>query len=234
MLILSLSLSLRSGCSWTKNWLVFDNSYYQRALEGTVANRLANKDLLWLPTDQALVEDAEWLHYYKIYAEDKEAFFRDYRAAHIKMSELGAKFILGTKGDVDNFVRIPTEVIESTKASNVVYTHVPPAPPVAAAPTIDATSTGPASSKPAQPTATPSVRSARERVSINTGSNASPVNGSSNNVSTSNAGVSSRIGMSVGSSSNNKSQSEGAGLSTPMVDSSQNSRRRVGGSKTTM
>jgi hypothetical protein len=49
-------------------------------------------DLLWLPTDHALLESPEYRPYFMQYAESQELFFRDYAAAHVKMSELGAKF----------------------------------------------------------------------------------------------------------------------------------------------
>ena len=49
-------------------------------------------DLLWLPTDHALLESPEYRPYFMQYAESQELFFKDYTAAHIKMSELGAKF----------------------------------------------------------------------------------------------------------------------------------------------
>jgi L-ascorbate peroxidase len=149
------------GASWTKNWLQFDNSYYQhymkmysaekqdssKAVKGTPINAVkkdvefvpsTSKDkergsalsdlkgprrstikqpqvdpkepqaeknilhelnrsendteLLWLPTDRALFEAAEFHKYFEMYEHDNSLFLSDYVEAHRKMSELGAKF----------------------------------------------------------------------------------------------------------------------------------------------
>jgi L-ascorbate peroxidase len=77
-----------AGCSWTRNWLQFDNSYYKR-LEEDGAD---SAQLLWLPTDQALFDCPEFRPYFLKYAHSQEAFFADYAAAHKKMSEMGARF----------------------------------------------------------------------------------------------------------------------------------------------
>nr|CAB3450029.1 unnamed protein product [Digitaria exilis] len=50
------------------------------------------QDLLVLPTDAALFEDPSFKVYAEKYAEDQEAFFKDYAEAHAKLSNLGAKF----------------------------------------------------------------------------------------------------------------------------------------------
>lgn len=79
---------MAGGCSWTRNWLQFDNSYYHRVEEdGNDANQL-----LWLPTDQALYDCPEYRPYFIKYARSQEDFFTDYAAAHKKMSDCGAKF----------------------------------------------------------------------------------------------------------------------------------------------
>ncbi|GBG67404.1 hypothetical protein CBR_g540 [Chara braunii] len=74
------------GQSWTPEWLVFDNSYFKEVK----AKR--DEDLLVLPTDAALFEDEGFKAYAEKYAEDQEAFFRDYAESHAKLSELGCKF----------------------------------------------------------------------------------------------------------------------------------------------
>jgi len=74
------------GSSWTVEWLKFDNSYFKEIK----AKR--DEELLVLPTDAALFEDPGFKPYAEKYAEDQEAFFKDYAAAHKKLSELGAKF----------------------------------------------------------------------------------------------------------------------------------------------
>ncbi|KAJ6352728.1 hypothetical protein OIU76_001869 [Salix suchowensis] len=74
------------GQSWTAEWLKFDNSYFKDIKERK------DGDLLVLPTDAALFEDPSFKVYAEKYAEDKEAFFKDYAEAHAKLSNLGAKF----------------------------------------------------------------------------------------------------------------------------------------------
>ncbi|KAH9691229.1 L-ascorbate peroxidase T [Citrus sinensis] len=51
-----------------------------------------DEDLLVLPTDAVLFEDPSFKVYAEKYAEDQEAFFKDYAEAHAKLSNLGAKF----------------------------------------------------------------------------------------------------------------------------------------------
>lgn len=77
-----------AGISWTKNWLCFDNMYYQRIRD----NDVTDINLLWLPTDAALQASPELRSYVITYANDNDAFLRDYALAHKKMSELGAFF----------------------------------------------------------------------------------------------------------------------------------------------
>jgi L-ascorbate peroxidase len=74
------------GQSWTAEWLKFDNSYFKEIKEKR------DQDLLVLPTDAALFEDPTFKVYAEKYAEDQEAFFKDYAGAHAKLSNLGAKF----------------------------------------------------------------------------------------------------------------------------------------------
>ncbi len=130
-------VGMPGGCSWTKNWLTFDNSYYRNAFAGTdkaaymstvadkekddsyenhlfsaISNpmrmttnpkarnpvnlnqllRLRDPQLLWLPTDNALETDPELKSFFFTYAQNQQAWFHDYAAAHKKMSELGAKW----------------------------------------------------------------------------------------------------------------------------------------------
>lgn len=119
------------GCSWTRNWLEFDNSYYRRIFEDlsnnstynssinisnsnssdsnasnnlnaiTSLNLSNNPELLWLPTDQALLDAAELRQYFILYARDQEAFFKDYIQAHVKMSELGARFLWNVSIEIE-------------------------------------------------------------------------------------------------------------------------------------
>lgn len=75
----------RSGFdgAWTKDPLKFDNSYYTELLKGD------SDGLLKLPTDKVLVDDPDFRPYVELYAQDEEAFFRDYAKSHKKLSELG-------------------------------------------------------------------------------------------------------------------------------------------------
>jgi len=74
------------GQSWTSQWLKFDNSYFKDVKERQ------DQDLLVLPTDAVLFEDSSFKVYAEKYAEDQDAFFKDYAEAHAKLSNLGAKF----------------------------------------------------------------------------------------------------------------------------------------------
>jgi len=78
-------VGMPGGRSWTKKWLKFDNSYFQEYAED-------NKELLWLDTDKALHTDDGFKPTFMTYKNDQEAFFKDYAAAHKKLSELGSKF----------------------------------------------------------------------------------------------------------------------------------------------
>ncbi|KAF8693411.1 hypothetical protein HU200_038805 [Digitaria exilis] len=82
------------GQSWTVEWLKFDNSYFKdmKFLSQLPSEEQKEQDLLVLPTDAALFEDPSFKVYAEKYAEDQEAFFKDYAEAHAKLSNLGAKF----------------------------------------------------------------------------------------------------------------------------------------------
>ncbi|KAJ1297649.1 hypothetical protein BS78_01G393100 [Paspalum vaginatum] len=75
----------RSGFegAWTKNPLVFDNSYFKELLSGD------KEGLLQLPSDKALLSDPVFRPLVEKYAVDEKAFFDDYKEAHLKLSELG-------------------------------------------------------------------------------------------------------------------------------------------------
>jgi L-ascorbate peroxidase len=80
-------VGMAGGCSWTKNWLEFDNAYFRRPLDDP-----HNRELLWLPTDQALLDSPEFKKHFLEFAQDQSAFFEAYAQAHKKMSKLGAKY----------------------------------------------------------------------------------------------------------------------------------------------
>jgi len=80
-------VGMAGGCAWTKNWLTFDNSYYTKYKES-----MADSDLLWFPTDEALHTDPGFKPTFDEYAADQHAFFAGYAMAHKKLSELGCKW----------------------------------------------------------------------------------------------------------------------------------------------
>ncbi|OVA19605.1 heme peroxidase [Macleaya cordata] len=63
----------------------FDNSYFVDFLRGDALGYMMSA------ADRELLETAKFRRYFELYAEDKEAFFRDYAVAHKKFSELGFK-----------------------------------------------------------------------------------------------------------------------------------------------
>lgn len=80
-------VGMAGGKSWTRLWLRFDNSYFSER-----ADAERDPELLWLPTDDALLQCPEYRPHFKRFGTNKDAFFRTYASAHKKMSELGARF----------------------------------------------------------------------------------------------------------------------------------------------
>ena len=76
------------GSSWTQQWLIFDNSYYQ-----TIPDPDADPELLKLSTDCTLFDDEAFAPYATKFRDSQEAFFESYAKAHKKLSELGSKFV---------------------------------------------------------------------------------------------------------------------------------------------
>lgn len=79
----------RSGFegTWTKEPIVFDNSYYTEIMK-----KDADPSLLRLASDSALLDEEPTRALCAKYAEDQAAFFADYAKAHQKLSELGCSF----------------------------------------------------------------------------------------------------------------------------------------------
>eukprot|EP00884_Botryococcus_braunii_P003915 jgi/Botrbrau1/13524/Bobra.0347s0009.1 len=77
------------GSSWTPDWLVFDNSYFKYAKEKS------DPDLLCLDTDAVLFTDQGFKPHAERYLADEGAFFKEYAAAHAKLSELGSDWETG-------------------------------------------------------------------------------------------------------------------------------------------
>lgn len=75
------------GSSWTEQWLVFDNSYFQ-----TIPDPDADPELVKLATDNTLFDDADFKPFAEKFRDSQDAFFESYAKAHKKLSELGSKF----------------------------------------------------------------------------------------------------------------------------------------------
>lgn len=75
------------GSAWSKDWLVFDNSYYTE-MEKTDTDG----ELLKLSTDKIIFKDEKMRPFAVKFAESQDAFFESYAKAHKKLSELGSKF----------------------------------------------------------------------------------------------------------------------------------------------
>ncbi|KAG0533373.1 hypothetical protein BDA96_04G187900 [Sorghum bicolor] len=127
------------GQSWTVEWLKFDNSYFKdmKFLSQLPSEEQKEQDLLVLPTDAALFEDPSFKVYAEKYAEDQEAFFKDYAEAHAKLSDLGSKFDPpeGFSLDDDMSTAPADEKTEEDISFAVAPSPVAPEPEPAAEPT---------------------------------------------------------------------------------------------------
>lgn len=79
------------GSSWTPNFLVFDNSYYQITDEAQKGNP-KDPELLSLSTDKVIFVDPEFKPFAEKFRDSQEAFFESYAKSHKKLAELGSKF----------------------------------------------------------------------------------------------------------------------------------------------
>jgi L-ascorbate peroxidase len=75
------------GSSWTSQWLVFDNSYFQ-----TIPDDDADPELLKLSTDVTLFDDDDFRPFAENFRDSQDDFFESYAKAHKKLSENGSKF----------------------------------------------------------------------------------------------------------------------------------------------
>lgn len=66
----------------TETYKAFDNGYFQQLLEGGGA----------FASDRGLVADPATKKLVEIYAKDEQRFYKDYAAAHLKMSKMGAMY----------------------------------------------------------------------------------------------------------------------------------------------
>tara|TARA_B110000003_G_scaffold164889_1_gene164883 strand:+ start:3370 stop:4368 length:999 start_codon:yes stop_codon:yes gene_type:complete len=79
------------GASWTSCWLKFDNSYFTEGGSD-------DKNLLWLSTDRVLHTDPGFAPHFMRYARDQDAFFFEFAQAFAKLSECGARWVVGKGG----------------------------------------------------------------------------------------------------------------------------------------
>lgn len=91
----------RSGYDgpWTSSPLNFNNEYFQNLMNlewrekdwdgPTMYEDVKTQRLIMLPTDMALRTDPVFRVYARRYAEDQDAFFKDFSAAYSKLLELG-------------------------------------------------------------------------------------------------------------------------------------------------
>eukprot|EP00525_Craspedostauros_australis_P003453 CAMPEP_0198111100 /NCGR_PEP_ID=MMETSP1442-20131203/3080_1 /TAXON_ID= /ORGANISM="Craspedostauros australis, Strain CCMP3328" /LENGTH=207 /DNA_ID=CAMNT_0043767409 /DNA_START=1 /DNA_END=624 /DNA_ORIENTATION=+ len=75
------------GSSWTKEFLIFDNSYFT-----TLDDDNADPELLKLTSDKVVFLDKDFKPFAEKFRDSQEEFFKSYAAAHKKLSELGSKF----------------------------------------------------------------------------------------------------------------------------------------------
>mmetsp|Transcript_34674 Transcript_34674/g.80934 ORF Transcript_34674/g.80934 Transcript_34674/m.80934 type:complete len:314 (-) Transcript_34674:379-1320(-) len=78
-------VGMSGGKSWTKNWLTFDNSYFQ-----TVVG--SDPELIKFPTDAVLAQDPSFRLFAEKFAASNDVFHQVYAKTHKKLSELGSKF----------------------------------------------------------------------------------------------------------------------------------------------
>lgn len=91
---------------WTYGESSFSNDYFKFLLEkkwtvktmhngkpwtGPKQFEADNGQLMMLPTDLALIEDASFKKWVKVYADSEDVFFTDFAKAFRKLTELGFK-----------------------------------------------------------------------------------------------------------------------------------------------
>jgi L-ascorbate peroxidase len=75
------------GSSWVKNWLVFDNEYFQ-----VMDDASSDPELLKLGTDKVIFTDPAMKPFAEKFRDSQDAFFESYTKAHKQLSEQGSKF----------------------------------------------------------------------------------------------------------------------------------------------
>ncbi|ROV88319.1 hypothetical protein VSDG_09440 [Cytospora chrysosperma] len=111
---------------WVNNPTRFSNQYYrllvseewkEKKLESGIVqfaavDPITEDELMMLPTDMALVHDAEFSKWVKLYAKDKDVFFEDFKNAFFKLMELGIQrdengLIVNTDNEKGGYLSAP-------------------------------------------------------------------------------------------------------------------------------
>jgi len=82
---------------WIRGQSRFYNAYYSTLIDkpwkkGTTKEEIEMAMMIGLPSDKLLPEDDDCLKWINKYAEDQDAFFRDFSAAYLKMIDMGATY----------------------------------------------------------------------------------------------------------------------------------------------
>ncbi|KAK6922573.1 hem peroxidase [Dillenia turbinata] len=95
-----------------KDPMKFDNTYFKELLENESKGT----------ADKGLLEDPTFRRYVKLYADNEEAFFKDYAASHKKLSELG--FTQETTVPPSKFAGVNTTVLAQGAVAVIVAAAV--------------------------------------------------------------------------------------------------------------
>ncbi|XP_076951531.1 putative L-ascorbate peroxidase 6 [Bidens hawaiensis] len=90
--LVALSGAHTLGSKGFGNPVTFDNAYYKVLLEKPWLSSGGMTSMVGLPSDRALIEDAECLRWISEYADDQDLFFEDFKNAYIKLVNSGAKW----------------------------------------------------------------------------------------------------------------------------------------------
>ncbi|KAH9760649.1 putative L-ascorbate peroxidase 6 [Citrus sinensis] len=90
--LVALSGAHTLGTKGFGNPIVFDNSYYKILLEKPWQSSAGMSSMIGLPSDRALVEDDECLRWIKMYADNQNMFFEDFKNAYVKLVNSGARW----------------------------------------------------------------------------------------------------------------------------------------------
>ena len=72
--------------------LLLEEKWTEKKWKGPKQYENKEGDLMMLPADLALIEDAQFKKYVQMYAKDEKVFFDDFSQAFSKLLELGVEF----------------------------------------------------------------------------------------------------------------------------------------------